>query len=290
MLVATPVPRWPKQSWIPVPVAKVQTTKPPTVRELLARQAVGETPREPTPEAPQPTALRSPPAGEVTAKETGGQEPIAMDTETQEEPMVPSSGVATNEPVFPTDLECQVETTEVTVTQETVTLVTEEEEPVGPPSIETRTVETQGGNYAMINMRVLDQLGRLEVTEQGLTELVQGASQPKPALGLAEIPGMMEVELVQMAQATTSQAASSMGNQEPAGGELSSNRRTQGEGHNTPDSDSGDAQDGDNKGGDNEVPLAHPDAPGAPGGGGGKGRKGGHGKGKLIGKQPAKKG
>ena len=37
------------------------------------------------------------------------------------------------------------------------------------------------------------------------------------------------------------------------------------------------------------MPSVHSDAPGAPGGGGGNGRKGGHGKGKLIGKQPAKK-
>ena len=37
------------------------------------------------------------------------------------------------------------------------------------------------------------------------------------------------------------------------------------------------------------MPPACPDALGAPGGGGGNGRKGGHGKGKLIGKQPAKK-
>ena len=79
--MATPVPRWPKQSWILVPVAEVQTTKPPTVRELLARQAAGETPREPTPEVPQPTALRSPLAREVSTMETGGQEPIAMDAE-----------------------------------------------------------------------------------------------------------------------------------------------------------------------------------------------------------------
>ena len=61
-----------------------------------------------------------------------------MDTEMQEEPTVPSSGVATNEPVIPPDLECQVETMEVTVTQEMVTPVTEEEEPVGPPSIENQ--------------------------------------------------------------------------------------------------------------------------------------------------------
>ena len=69
--------------------------------------------------------------------------------------------------------------------------------------------------------------------------------QPKPALGPAEIPGMMEVELVQMAQATTSQAAPSMGSQGTAGSELSSDQKTQG---------------------------------------------GGHGKGKLIGKQPTKRG
>ena len=65
-----------------------------------------------------------------------------MDAEMQEELMVPSSGAATDELMIPTNLECQVETTEVTVTQETVTPVMEEEEPVGPPSIETRTVET----------------------------------------------------------------------------------------------------------------------------------------------------
>ena len=290
MLVATPVPRWPKQSLIPVPVAEARLTKPPTVRELLARQAAGETPEEPTPEVPQPIALRSPPAREVFALETGEQEPIAMDTETQEEQTVPSSGVVTDEPMIPTDLEHQVETTEVTVTQEMATPVMEEEEPVGPISIETRTVKTQRENYAMINTRVLDQLGRLEVTEQGLTKLVQGASKPKPALGLAEIPGMVEVELVQMAQTTTSQAASSMENQEPAGGESSSNWRAQGEGHDTPDSNSGDAQGSDDEGGDNEVPPVHPNPLSAPRGGGGNGGKGRHGKGKLIGKQPAKKG
>ena len=284
MLVATPVQRWPKQSWIPVPMAEVQTTKPPTVRELLARQAAGETPKEPTQEMPQPTALRSPLARKVSTMETGEQEPITMDVEMQEEPTVPSSGATTDEPVIPTDLEHQVKTTE------TVIPVMEEEEPVGPPSIETRTVETQKGNYATIDTRVLDQLGRLEVTEQGPTELMQGASQPKPALRPAEIPGMVEVELVQTAQATTSQAASSMENQEPAGGEPSSNWRTQREGHDTPDSDSGDTQGSDDIGGDNEVPPVCPDAPGAPGGGGGNGGKGRHRKGKLIGKQPARKG
>ena len=97
VLVATPILRWPKQTWIPVTVAGVQMTKPPTVRELLARQAAGETPREPTREVPQPTALRSPPAREVSAMETGGQEPIAMDVEMQEEPTVPSSGAVTDE-------------------------------------------------------------------------------------------------------------------------------------------------------------------------------------------------
>ena len=194
---------------------------------------------------PQPTALRSPPAREVPTTETGGQEPITMDTEAQKEPTVPSSGMATDEPMIPTDLECQVRTTELTVAQETVALVTEEEEPTGPPPIETRTVETQRGNYATIDMRILDQLGRLEVADQGPTKLVQGAMQPKPALGPAEIPGMMEVELVQTAQATMSQAAPSMGSQGTAGSELSGDQKTQG---------------------------------------------GGHGKGKLIGKQPAKRG
>ena len=90
VLVTTPVPRRPKQSWIPIPVAEAQMTKPPTVRELLARQAAGETPKEPTPEAPQPTALRSPPAREVSTMETGELEPIAMDAKMQEKLMVPS--------------------------------------------------------------------------------------------------------------------------------------------------------------------------------------------------------
>ena len=110
-----------------------------------------------------------------------------MDAEMQEEPTVPSSGAATDEPVIPTNLEHQVKTTEEAVTQETVT----------------------------------DRLGRMEVIAQGPTEPVQVASQPKPALGPAKIPGMMEVELVQMAQATTSLTASSMGNQEPAGDRVS---------------------------------------------------------------------
>ena len=168
-----------------------------------------------------------------------------MDAEAQKEPMVPSSRMATDEPMIPTNLERQVRTTEVTVVQEMVALVMEEEEPTGLPPIETRTIKIQRGNYATIDTRILDQMGRLEVADQGLTKLVQGAMQPKPALGPAEIPGMMEVELVQMAQATTSQAAPSMESQETAGSKLSSNQKTQG---------------------------------------------GGHGKGKLIGKQPTKRG
>ena len=220
-------------------------TRPPTVRELLARQAVKEIPGGSLLEAPQPTALRSPLVREVSTMETGGQEPTAMDVEAQKEPTVPSSGMATDEPVIPTDLECQVRTMKVTVAQEMVTLVMEEEEPMGPPHMETRTIETQGGNYAMIDTRILDQFGRLEVADQGPTELVQRAMQPRPALGPAEIPDMMEVELVQMAQATMSQAAPSTGSQVTAGSELSGDHKTQG---------------------------------------------GGHGKGKSIGKQPAKRG
>ena len=243
--MTTPVLRWSKQTWIPVSVAEARTTRPPTVRELLARQAAKEIPGGSLLEAPQPTALRSPLAREVSTTETGGKEPTAMDVEAQKEPMVPSSRTATDEPMIPIDLECQVRTTEVTVAQETVAPVTEEEEPMGPPPIETRTIETQRGNYATIDMRILDQLGRLEVVDQGPTKLVQGATQPKPALGPAEIPGMMEVELVQTAQATTSQAAPLTGSQGTAGSKLSSDQKTQG---------------------------------------------GGHGKGKLIGKQPAKRG
>ena len=177
--------------------------------------------------------------------ETGGQEPIAMDTEAQKKPTVPSSRTATDEPMIPTDLECQVRTMEVTVVQEMVTPVMEEEEPMGPPPIETRTIETQRGNYATIDTRILDQLGRLEVADQGPTKLVQGATQLKPALGPAEIPGKMEVELVQTAQATMSQAAPSTESQGTAGSKLSGDQKTQG---------------------------------------------GGHGKGKLIGKQTAKRG
>ena len=244
-VVTTPVPRRSKQTWILVPVAEARTTRPLTVRELLVRQAVKEIPEGSLPEAPQPTALRSPLAREVSITETGAQEPTAMDAAAQKEPTVPSSRMAMDEPVIPINLERQVKTTEVTVAQEMVAPVMEEEEPVGPPPIETRTIKTQWGNYAMIDMRILDQLGRSEVADQGLTELMQGAMQPRPALGPAEIPGMMEVELVQTAQATMSQATPLTGSQGTAGSELSGNQKTQG---------------------------------------------GGHGKGKLIGKQPTKRG
>ena len=159
-VVTTPVPRQSKQTWIPVPVAEARMTRPPTIRESLARQAVKEITRGSLLEVPQPTALRSPPVREVSPMEAGGQEPIAMDAEALKEPTVPSSGVATDEPVIPTDLECQVRTTEVTVVQETVAPVMEEEEPMGLPPMEARTIKTQGGNYATIDMRILDQLGR----------------------------------------------------------------------------------------------------------------------------------
>ena len=142
-MVTTHVPRQSKQTWIPVPVAEAQTTRPPTVRELLAKQAAKEIPGGSLLEVPQPNALRSPPAREVSTMETGGQEPTTMDAEAQKEPTVPSSGTATDEPVIPIDLECQVRTMEVTVVQEMVAPVTEEEEPTGLPPIETRTIETQ---------------------------------------------------------------------------------------------------------------------------------------------------
>ena len=212
-------------------MAEARTTRPPTVRELLARQAAKEIPEGSLLEVPQPTALRSPPAREVSTMETGGQESTAMDTEAQKEPTVPSSRMAMDEPMIPIDLECQVRIMEVAVVQETVALVMEEKEPVGLPPIEARTVKTQWGNYATINTRILDQLGRLEVADQGSSELIQGATQPRPALGPAEIPGMMEVELVQMAQATTSQAAPLMGSQGTAGSKLSGNQKTQGGRH-----------------------------------------------------------
>ena len=100
-VVTTPVPRQPNQTWILVPVAEAQMTRPPAVRELLARQAAKEIPRGSLLEVPQPTPLRSPPVREVSTMETGGQEPTTMDEEAQKEPTVHSSGTATDEPVIP---------------------------------------------------------------------------------------------------------------------------------------------------------------------------------------------
>ena len=54
-----------------------------------------------------------------------------MDAEAQKESTVPSSRMVTDEPVIPTNLECQVRTTEVTVAQETVAPVMEEEDQWG---------------------------------------------------------------------------------------------------------------------------------------------------------------
>ena len=197
------------------------------MRELLAKQAVKEVPGGPMLETPQPTALRSPTAREVSTMETGGQEPTTMTKEAQKEPTVPSSRTAANEPVIPANLERQVGTTEVTVVPEMVTLVTEKEKSTEPPPIETRTVETQEGNCAMIDTRILDQLGRLEVADRSPAKPTQGATQPKPALGLAGIPGLVEVELVRTAQATTSQAAPPpAGNQRTTGSEPSSDQKT----------------------------------------------------------------
>ena len=203
---------------------------------------------------------------------------------------MPSTGATTSEPVIPTDLERQVKTTEEAITQEMVTLVTKGKEPMRPPSIETRTVETQKGNYLTIDMRNLEQLGRTEVLVRGLTEPVQVAPQSKPALGPAEVPGMVEVEVIQTAQATTSQTASLMVNQEPARGRPNGTWKTQEKGDDTPDRDSGDVQGSDDEGGENDAHQVRSDAPSIPERSGGNGKKGGHGKGKLIGKQPSKNG
>ena len=194
--MTTPVLRWSKQTWILVPVAEAQMTRPLTVKEFLAKQAVKEIPRGPTLETPPPTAFRSPMAREVSNMETEGQEPITMDKEVQKEPKVPSRRMAANEPVIPTTLECQVGTTGVTVVLEMDTSMMEKEKSTEPPPIETRTVETKGGNYVTIDTRILDQWGRLEVVDQSPAKPTQGAMQPKPALGPAEIPGLVEVELV----------------------------------------------------------------------------------------------
>ena len=67
-------------------------------------------------------------------------------------------------------------------------------------------------------------------------------------------------------------------------------KRPRKKGDNTPDSGFGDIQGDDDEGGENDAPPVHPDAPSVPERSGGNGKKGGHGKGKLIGKQPSKKG
>ena len=191
-----PVPRQSKQTWILVPVAEAQMTRPPIVKELLAKQAVKEIPGGLMLETPQPTALRSPMAREISTMETEGQEPTTMDKEAQKEPMVPSSRMAANEPVIPANLERQVGTTGVTVVPEMDAPMMEKKKSTEPPSIETWTVETQGGNYATIDTRILDQFGRLEVADQSPAKPTQGGTQPKLTLGPAEIPGLVEVELV----------------------------------------------------------------------------------------------
>ena len=100
-----------------------------------------------------------------------------------------------------------------------------------PPPIETRTVETQRGNYVMIDTRILDQWVRLEVMDQSPAKPTQGAMQPKPALGPAEIPSLVEVELVQTVRANISQTAPTAESQGMPGSEPSSDQKTQGGGH-----------------------------------------------------------
>ena len=182
-------------------------------------------------ETPPPTALRSPMAKEGTTMETGGQESIPMDKEAREEPTVPSNRMAANEPVTPANLECQAETTKVTVIPEMDAPTTEKDKAMDPPPLETRTVETQRGNYVTIDTRFLEQWGRLEVTDQSPVETTQGTEKPKPASGPAGIPSLMEVELVQMAQATTSETAPSAEDKGMTGSKPSSNQMAQGGGH-----------------------------------------------------------
>ena len=117
-VVTTPVPRRSKQTWILVPVAEAQMTRPPTVKELLAKQAVKEIPGGQMLETPPPAALRSPMVREVSTMETEGQEPITIGKEVQKEPTVPSSRMAANEPLISANLECQIGTKGVTVVPE----------------------------------------------------------------------------------------------------------------------------------------------------------------------------
>ena len=146
-----------KRDLSPVPVSEAQMTRPLTVKELLAKQAVKEIPGGPMLETRPLTALRSPEVREGSTMETEGQEPITMDKEAQKEPTVPSSRMAASEPVAPANLEHQVGTTEVAVVPETDAPTTEREKSTDQPPIETRTVETQRGNYVTIDTRILDQ-------------------------------------------------------------------------------------------------------------------------------------
>ena len=101
---------------------------------------------------------------------------------------MPSNGARTDEPIIPPIWNCQVETTEVTVTQEMVTPVTEEEEPVGLPSIDTRTVKTQRGNYATINTRVFGSVGKVGGDRTGSDQAHTGGLPTKTSLGTSRNP------------------------------------------------------------------------------------------------------
>ena len=151
-----------------------------------------------------------------------------MDMEAQEEPTVPSNRLTTDEPVTPANLECQAETTKETVISEMDSpMTTEKDKSTDPPPIKTRMVETQRGNYVTIDTRVLEQWGRLEVTDQSPVETTQGAAKPKSASGPAGIPGLMEVELVQPAQAITSETVPSVEYKGMTGSEPSSDQMAQ---------------------------------------------------------------
>ena len=110
-------------------------------------------------------------------------------------------------------------------------LTMEKDKSTDPPPIETRTVEIQRGNYVTKDTRIMDQWGRLEVTDQSPVETRQGATQLKLASGPAGIPGLVEVELVQTAQATTSETAPSAENQGTTANKPSSDQMTQGGEH-----------------------------------------------------------
>ena len=102
-----------------------------------------------------------------------------MDMEAWEEPTVPSNRMTADEPVTPANLEHQAGTTKETVVLETDAPMTmEKDKSMDPPPIETRTVETQRGNYVTIDTRILEQWGRLEVMDQSPAKPMQGATQP----------------------------------------------------------------------------------------------------------------